>query len=112
MRSSDWSSDVCSSDLARADAPEGVLTPTLVVAGTDSRSMEPVSEDVYRFMPMHFTLKEAGMIHGTNQHMAIDSFKRLIDFYARLLRTSTGCEPEERAVGNECVSTGVSWGYK
>jgi len=75
---------------ARADAPEGVLTPTLVVAGTDSRSMEPVSEDVYRFMPMHFTLEEAGMIHGTNEHMAIDSFKRMIDFYARLIATSTG----------------------
>lgn len=67
-----------------------MLTPTLVVAGTDSRSMEPVSEDVYRFMPMHFTLKEAAMIHGTNEHMAIDNFKRMIDFYARLIATSAG----------------------
>lgn len=75
---------------ARADAPDAVLTPTLVVAGTDSRSMEPVSDDVYRFMPMHFTLKESAMIHGTNEHMAIDSFKRMIDFYARLIATSAG----------------------
>ena len=75
---------------ARADAPQAVLTPTLVVAGTDSRSMEPVSEDIYRFMPMHFSLKESAMIHGTNEHMKIDSFKRMIDFYARLIATSTG----------------------
>lgn len=75
---------------ARADAPGAVLTPTLVVAGTDSRSMEPVSEDVYRFMPMHFSLKQSAMIHGTNEHMAIDSFKRMIDFYARLIATSAG----------------------
>ena len=75
---------------ARADAPGAVLTPTLVVAGTDSRSMEPVSQDVYRFMPMHFSLKESAMIHGTNEHMAIDSFKRMIDFYARLIATSAG----------------------
>jgi carboxypeptidase PM20D1 len=75
---------------ARADAPGAVLTPTLVVAGTDSRSMEPVSQDVYRFMPMHFSLKESAMIHGTNEHMAVDSFKRMIDFYARLIATSTG----------------------
>ena len=75
---------------ARADAPDAVLTPTLVVAGTDSRSMEPVSQDVYRFMPMHFSLKESAMIHGTNEHMAIDSFKRMIDFYARLIATSAG----------------------
>jgi carboxypeptidase PM20D1 len=75
---------------ARADAPGAVLTPTLVVAGTDSRSMEPVSEDVYRFMPIHVSLKEAAMIHGTNEHMGIDSFKRMIDFYARLIATSAG----------------------
>lgn len=75
---------------ARADAPDAVLTPTLVVAATDSRSMEPVSEDVYRFMPMHFTLKGAAMIHGTNEHMEVDSFKRMIDFYARLIATSAG----------------------
>lgn len=75
---------------ARADAPGAVLSPILVVAGTDSRSMEGVSQDVYRFMPMHFTLKESAMIHGTNEHMAIDSFKRMIDFYARLIATSAG----------------------
>lgn len=75
---------------ARADAPDAVLSPILVVGGTDSRSMEPVSEDVYRFMPMHFSLKESAMIHGTNEHMKIDSFKRMIDFYARLIATSAG----------------------
>ena len=75
---------------ARADAPGAVLSPILVVGGTDSRSMEPVSDDVYRFMPMHFSLKETAMIHGTNEHMKIDSFKRMIDFYARLIATSAG----------------------
>lgn len=75
---------------ARADAPDAVLAPVLVVAGTDSRSMEGVSQDVYRFMPMHFTLKQSAMIHGTNENMTIDSFKRMIDFYARLIATSAG----------------------
>jgi carboxypeptidase PM20D1 len=75
---------------AQADAPGAVLSPILVVAGTDSRSMEPVSQDVYRFMPMHFSLKESAMIHGTNEHMKIDSFKRMIDFYARLIAKSAG----------------------
>jgi carboxypeptidase PM20D1 len=75
---------------ARADAPDAVVSPYLVVAATDSRSMEPISDDVYRFMPMHFTLKETAMIHGTNEHMTIDSFRRMIDFYARLIATSAG----------------------
>lgn len=75
---------------ARADAPDAVVAPYLVVAATDSRSMEPISQDVYRFMPMHFTLKQTAMIHGTNEHMTVDSFKRMIDFYARLIATSAG----------------------
>lgn len=75
---------------ARADAPDAVVSPYLVVAATDSRSMEPISDDVYRFMPMHFTLKETAMIHGTNEHMTIDSFRRMIDYYARLIATSAG----------------------
>ena len=75
---------------ARADAPDAVVAPFLVVGATDSRSMGGVSEDVYRFMPMHFTLKETAMIHGTNEHMKIDSFRRMIDFYARLIATSAG----------------------
>lgn len=75
---------------ARADAPDAVVSPYLVVAATDSRSMEPISDDVYRFMPMHFTLKETAMIHGTNEHMTVDSFRRMIDFYARLIATSAG----------------------
>lgn len=75
---------------ARADAPDAVISPYLVVAATDSRSMEPISDDVYRFMPMHFTLKETAMIHGTNEHMTIDSFRRMIDYYARLIATSAG----------------------
>jgi carboxypeptidase PM20D1 len=73
---------------ARADAPDAVVAPFLVVGATDSRSMVPISEDVYRFMPMHFSLKETAMIHGTNEHMTIDSFRRMIDFYARLIATS------------------------
>lgn len=75
---------------ARADAPDAVVAPFLVVGATDSRSMAPISEDVYRFMPMHFSLKETAMIHGTNEHMTIDSFKLMIDFYARLIATSAG----------------------
>ena len=75
---------------ARADAPDAVVAPFLVVGATDGRSMAPISEDVYRFMPMHFSLKETAMIHGTNEHMTIDSFKRMIDFYARLIATSAG----------------------
>jgi carboxypeptidase PM20D1 len=75
---------------ASAQAPGAPIAPYLVVAGTDSRSFAGVSEDVYRFMPAHFTIKETGMIHGTNEHITIKNLTRMIKFYAQLIATSAG----------------------
>lgn len=75
---------------AQADAPDAIIAPYLVVAGTDSHSFERISADVYRFMPLHFRIADTKMIHGTNEHMGIDSFKRMIIFYTRLIATSAG----------------------
>lgn len=73
---------------ARARAPQALLTPNLVVAGTDSRSFQDISQDVYRFFPMKFSLKETAMIHGTNEHMTLENLDRMIRFYAELIATA------------------------
>lgn len=75
---------------AAAQAPNAAIAPYLVVAGTDSRSFSAVSQDVYRFMPAHFTIRETGMIHGTNEHITIQNLSRMINFYAQLIATSAG----------------------
>ncbi len=78
------------SAVAQAEVPGAPVAPYLVVAGTDSRSMSPVSDDVYRFQPIIFASKETAMIHGTNEHMTLDNLSRMIRFYARLIATSAG----------------------
>ncbi len=75
---------------AKPHAPGAPISPYLVVGGTDSRFLEGVSDDVYRFMPMHFTIESARMIHGTNEHMSLANLKRMIDFYATLVATAAG----------------------
>lgn len=75
---------------ARPHAPGAPVSPFLVVAGTDSRNFEGISDDVYRFMPMQFTIKSAGMIHGTNEHMSLANLRRMIEFYTQLVATSAG----------------------
>lgn len=74
---------------AQPHAPGAPLSPYLVVGGTDSRFMQDISDDVYRFMPMQFTIASATMIHGTNEHMSLPNLKRMIDFYATLVATAT-----------------------
>ena len=42
----------------RADFPQAALAPYLVVAGTDSRSFQDISQDVYRYQPLHFKVAD------------------------------------------------------
>ncbi len=73
-----------------AERPGLVISPYLVVAGTDSRSMAPVSQDVYRFQMLNFASGDIKMIHGTNEHMSLDNLASMIRFYARLVATAAG----------------------
>jgi carboxypeptidase PM20D1 len=78
------------SAVAQTEAPGAVVAPYLVVAGTDSRSMVGVSDDVYRFMPFKVSIKETAMIHGTNEHISLDNLGRMVRFFTRLIATSAG----------------------
>jgi len=73
-----------------ADGGKIPVAPGLVTAGTDSRYMTGVAKDVYRFAPMHASVSEFGMIHGTNEKMSIENLKRMTDFYTRLIATAAG----------------------
>jgi carboxypeptidase PM20D1 len=73
-----------------AEAAKAPVAPSLVTAGTDSRYLQPVAKDVYRFQPMDFSLKEVGMIHGTNEHLTLKNLEQAVQFYARLIATAAG----------------------
>lgn len=75
---------------ARRTAPDAVLSPYLVVGGTDSRNFASISDDVYRYMPAQFSTKDTAMIHGTNEHMSLPNLERMIRFYAELIATAAG----------------------
>ncbi len=75
---------------ALADRPGTPVSPYLVVAGTDSRSMAGVSDDVYRFQAIALDTGEIKIIHGTNEHMTLTNLESLIRFYARLVATAAG----------------------
>jgi carboxypeptidase PM20D1 len=64
------------------------VAPSLVTAGTDSRYMQGVATDVYRFQPMDFSIRDTGMIHGTNEHLTLKNLEQSVQFYARLIATA------------------------
>lgn len=66
------------------------VAPSLVTAGTDSRYLQAVATDVYRFQPMDLSLKDVEMIHGTNEHLTLKNLEQCVQFYARLIATGAG----------------------
>jgi carboxypeptidase PM20D1 len=70
------------------DMAKGPVAPGLVTAGTDSRYLAPVADDIYRFQPMRFTLSETAMIHGTNERLTLSNLELAVQFYARLIATA------------------------
>jgi carboxypeptidase PM20D1 len=68
-----------------AEAP---VAPSLVTAGTDSRRLQDVAADIYRFQPMDFSLADTEMIHGTNEHLTLKNLRQCVQFYARLIATA------------------------
>ena len=64
------------------------MAPYLVVAGTDTKHYQDISDNIYRFVPMRFTSNDLGRIHGTNERISVDNFEEMIKFYIQLIRNS------------------------
>lgn len=73
----------------RETFPEVIVVPSLVMAATDSRFYEDVSENVYRFLPLQLAPEDMERIHGIDERIAIDHYHQIIRFYYRLLKNST-----------------------
>jgi carboxypeptidase PM20D1 len=71
-----------------ADESKAPVVPGLVTAGTDSRYLAPVAEDVYRFQPLLLKVDETKMIHGTDEHLTLANVERMVRFYQRLVETA------------------------
>src|SRR3546814_14725242 len=102
MRMSDWSSDVCSSDLAAGMPLYQLLggksrTGVMVYGHANGRDIDETVDEVLRYRDMGYrAIRAQSGVPGLN---AVYGVGRGRMFYER---------SEERRVGKECVSTGRS----
>ena len=68
--------------------PETVVVPALVVAATDSRHYQGVTDNIFRFLPVTLDGERLAGIHGNNERLETSSYERLIAFYVQLMRNS------------------------
>ncbi|MCH8328385.1 MAG: M20/M25/M40 family metallo-hydrolase [Candidatus Marinimicrobia bacterium] len=69
--------------------PGVVVAPNLLLGATDSYHFVPLTDNIYRFYPVNLGPGDAQRVHGTNERMGSENFVQVIQFFARLLETST-----------------------
>jgi len=70
-----------------------LITPYLVVGGTDAKYYSGKSPAVFRFLPMVVGADGLKLMHGTNERAAIDSLATAVRFMHQFIR-NTGELPE------------------
>ena len=68
--------------------PDAIISPSLVIAATDSRYFQKVAKDVYRFQPILLSRAELKGIHGVNESVSVENYHRAINFYRQLILNS------------------------
>ena len=70
--------------------PGALVAPYLTIGGTDARSYEPLTKNIYRFTPTIAEPSDLVRIHGTNERMSVDNFEHAVQFFVQLLKNSGG----------------------
>ncbi|MEJ2238355.1 MAG: M20 family peptidase [Gemmatimonadales bacterium] len=67
-----------------------VVSPYLVVGGTDARYYTGLSNNVYRFLPARIDESDIARAHGTNERLSVESFATSVRYFYQLIRNSDG----------------------
>ncbi len=68
--------------------PEAVVAPALVIAATDARHYERLSQQVLRFFPIKLRQEDLKRIHGVDERIGVEDYKTAIRFYKQLIINS------------------------
>lgn len=84
---SDWNSpgyDVIATSV-REIYGDVVITPGLMIAGSDSKHYGKVADNAFRFNPMVLSQADMAGFHGTNEKVAVETLGHATRTYARII---------------------------
>lgn len=65
--------------------PDSIVAPGLMLAASDARHFDGISDASFRFMPVRFTAEDLKRVHGTDERIAVAQLADMVRFYHRLL---------------------------
>jgi carboxypeptidase PM20D1 len=68
--------------------PDSLVAPGLMLAASDARHFDAITEHSYRFMPIRFKSQDLARVHGTDERIAVEELADMVRFYHRLLSQS------------------------
>jgi carboxypeptidase PM20D1 len=91
---SDWhSSGFRAIDQAlRQTFGEVVVTPGLMIAGSDSKHYAKVADNAFRFNPMVVTQEDLTGFHGTNEKISVENLVRGVRAYMQIIRLGSSAD--------------------
>ncbi len=76
--------------LSEAANDKNIVTPYLVMGGTDSYHYEPICKNIYRFAPFTVSTSLLLTTHSTNERCPIEQLGAGITFFKRYIREMAG----------------------
>lgn len=65
-----------------------LVAPGLCVGGTDSDHYLRLTNDIYRFSPLHLRPEDMKRLHGVNERTSVKDYAASVKFYYQLINNS------------------------
>lgn len=66
--------------------PDALVAPNLRAAGTGSRYYPPLTENMFRFVPIRVDASELTGFHATNEQIKVAALGEAVSFYRYLMQ--------------------------